>query len=55
MKKPTPQLSLISLCILNIYSLSAYAENNTITLDEITVVGENLSEISLLLVQAPQW
>ena len=40
MKKPTPQLSLISLCILNIYSLSAYAENNTITLDEITVVGE---------------
>lgn len=40
MKKLTPQLSLISLCILNIYSLSAYAENNTITLDEITVVGE---------------
>ena len=40
MKKPTPQLSLISLCILNIYSLSAYAESNTITLDEITVVGE---------------
>lgn len=40
MKKLTPQLSLISLCILNIYSLSAYAENNTITLDEITVVGK---------------